>query len=564
MDASAASAAGARGVAALLVAALLLGAPVSASAASSYPAKVLGGLLTSTATAVAKKLWSLKSTARTATAAAAAASGRSMVKYEGGYAVETVFDGSNLGIEPHSVELTPAGDLLLLDSMNSNLYRVQLPLSRYSRPKLVAGSLEGLSGHVDGRLREAKLNHPKGFTVDDRGNIYVADAMNMAIRKISDTGVTTIAGGKSMRGGHMDGPSDDAKFSTDFEIRYISSSCSLLVIDRGNQAIREIPLQPDDCEYQDEAGFPLGVALLFAAGFFGYMLALLQRRVLGMVSATEEPQMPPRPSNASIPPYQPYQPYQQPFKPSFRPPLIPNEDEAGKHEAEEGFFTSVGKLMGGAKSSVADMFSRKKRPARQHHQHHQQPRGSHWPVQESYAIPHEETPPPLDSRGPTPQKNYGFVTTEPEKAHHVRHGQPYLGGWDARGPHHQQQVYPHHQQQQQHRQQLEQQVYRQQQQHRQPPEQQAYHLQQHQHQQRRQPEQQMYQLQQHRQYSSGPQTFYEQSCETTNEVVFGAVQEVDSKRRMVEIKAVNYGDTFYEQYGMRYRNNYIGYNSNNY
>lgn len=65
-----------------------------------------------------------------AATAASAAAGRSMVKYEGGYAVETVFDGSNLGIEPHSVELTPAGDLLLLDSMNSNLYRVQLPLSR--------------------------------------------------------------------------------------------------------------------------------------------------------------------------------------------------------------------------------------------------------------------------------------------------------------------------------------------------------------------------------------------------------------------------------------------------
>lgn len=222
----------------------------------------------------------------------------------------------------------------------------------------------------------------------------------------------------------------------------------------------------------------------------------------------------------------------------------------------------MGKLMGAAKSSVADMFSRKKRPARQHHQQHQQRRASPWPVQESYAIPHEETPPPLDSRGPTPQKNYAFVTAEPEKAHHARHGQPYLGGWDARGPQQQpeqQQVYPHHHQQQlqQHRQQLEQQVYRQQ--HRQPPEQQQHH-------QRRQPEQQqqMYQLQQHRQYSSGPQTFYEQSCETTNEVVFGAVQEVDSKRRMVEIKAVNYGDTFYEQYGMRYRNNYIGYNSNNY
>lgn len=41
---------------------------------------------------------------------------------------------------------------------------------------------------MDGGLREARLNHPKGFTVDERGNIYVADAANMAIRKISDMG----------------------------------------------------------------------------------------------------------------------------------------------------------------------------------------------------------------------------------------------------------------------------------------------------------------------------------------------------------------------------------------
>jgi len=57
-----------------------------------------------------------------------------------------------------------------------------------SRPKLVAGSAEGYSGHVDGRFREARMNHPKGITVDNRGNIYVADIMNMAIRKISDSG----------------------------------------------------------------------------------------------------------------------------------------------------------------------------------------------------------------------------------------------------------------------------------------------------------------------------------------------------------------------------------------
>ena len=32
------------------------------------------------------------------------------------------------------------------------------------------------------------MNQPKGLTVDDRGNIYIADTMNMAIRKISDAG----------------------------------------------------------------------------------------------------------------------------------------------------------------------------------------------------------------------------------------------------------------------------------------------------------------------------------------------------------------------------------------
>lgn len=57
-----------------------------------------------------------------------------------------------------------------------------------SRPKLLAGSAEGNTGHVDGRLREARMNHPKSFTVDDRGNIYIADTMNRAIRKISDLG----------------------------------------------------------------------------------------------------------------------------------------------------------------------------------------------------------------------------------------------------------------------------------------------------------------------------------------------------------------------------------------
>ena len=52
----------------------------------------------------------------------------------------------------------------------------------------MARSVEEYFGHVDGRLMEARMNHPKGITIDNRGNIYVANIMNMAIRKISDSG----------------------------------------------------------------------------------------------------------------------------------------------------------------------------------------------------------------------------------------------------------------------------------------------------------------------------------------------------------------------------------------
>lgn len=59
-----------------------------------------------------------------------AVSNRPMMKFEGGYTVETVFDGTKLGIEPYSVAASPNGELLVLDSENSNIYKISTPLSR--------------------------------------------------------------------------------------------------------------------------------------------------------------------------------------------------------------------------------------------------------------------------------------------------------------------------------------------------------------------------------------------------------------------------------------------------
>lgn len=61
-----------------------------------------------------------------------------------------------------------------------------------SRARLVAGSFQGYTGHVDGKPSDARFNHPKGVTMDDKGNVYVADNLNLAIRKIGETGICSL------------------------------------------------------------------------------------------------------------------------------------------------------------------------------------------------------------------------------------------------------------------------------------------------------------------------------------------------------------------------------------
>jgi hypothetical protein len=53
-----------------------------------------------------------------------------MVKFESGYNVETIFDGSKLGIEPYSIEISPDGEFLVLDSESSNIYKISSPMTK--------------------------------------------------------------------------------------------------------------------------------------------------------------------------------------------------------------------------------------------------------------------------------------------------------------------------------------------------------------------------------------------------------------------------------------------------
>ncbi|KAB5521360.1 hypothetical protein DKX38_025679 [Salix brachista] len=206
-----------------------------------------------------------------------------VLQFEDGYIVETVVERNAMGVVPYKIRVSEDGELYAVDEVNSNVVKITPPLSQWpekivdSRARLVAGSFQGYTGHIDGKPNEARFNHPRGLTMDDKGNIYVADTLNLAIRKIGDAGVTTIAGGKSNVAGFRDGPSEDAKFSNDFDVVYVHSICSLLVVDRGNAALRQISLNQEDCDYQSSSFTMTDVIMVVAAVLIGYATCMLQQ-----------------------------------------------------------------------------------------------------------------------------------------------------------------------------------------------------------------------------------------------------------------------------------------------
>ena len=90
---------------------------------------------------------------------------------------------------PNSLAVDASGNVYVTDDIN-NLIRQITPDGTVST---LAGS--GMPGSQNGVGTAATFNDPAGIAVDPTGNLYVADANNNLIRKISPGGmVTTVAG----------------------------------------------------------------------------------------------------------------------------------------------------------------------------------------------------------------------------------------------------------------------------------------------------------------------------------------------------------------------------------
>ena len=151
--------------------------------------------------------------------------------------------------QPAGLATDASGNVYVADAANDVIRKIT-PAGVVS---LFAGTV-GTTGSGNGTGTSATFNNPTGVAVDPSGNVYVADSYNNMIRKITPAGVVTTFAG-NIGGGVNDGVGVLASFNTPYGVA-TDASGNVYVSDSGNNLIRMIT--------------PAGVVTLLAGDRDGY------------------------------------------------------------------------------------------------------------------------------------------------------------------------------------------------------------------------------------------------------------------------------------------------------
>ncbi|MDP4150782.1 MAG: NHL repeat-containing protein [Bacteroidota bacterium] len=133
---------------------------------------------------------------------------------------------------PFAVAVDVSGNVYVADALNHSIRK----MTAQGVVTTLAG--DGNPGFKNGAGASAEFNFPTGLTVDRSKNVYVVDANNNCIRMIDANGnVTTLAGDTAR--GFVDGTGTSARFATPEGIT-IDGNGNLYVADTYNHAIRKI------------------------------------------------------------------------------------------------------------------------------------------------------------------------------------------------------------------------------------------------------------------------------------------------------------------------------------
>jgi len=137
---------------------------------------------------------------------------------------------------PYGVAADSAGSVYVADAFNHRIRRI----TSGGIIDSVGGA--GMGGYAgDGGLAtSAQLNYPLDVDVDASGNIFVADDGNHRIREVSRTGVITTVAGTGVNGYSVDhGPAASARLSYPRGVA-LDAKGNLLIADLGNDRIRRV------------------------------------------------------------------------------------------------------------------------------------------------------------------------------------------------------------------------------------------------------------------------------------------------------------------------------------
>ena len=98
------------------------------------------------------------------------------------------------------------------------------------------------AGFADGIGQAAQFDSPEGLTLDEEGNLYVADTRNHRVRRISSDGTVTTIAGSGVAGFADDESAEEGKFLYPSELCFLPNRGAIAVVDRGNERIRLVKL----------------------------------------------------------------------------------------------------------------------------------------------------------------------------------------------------------------------------------------------------------------------------------------------------------------------------------